>query len=105
MQQGCKYKHEIPIDPEARRKIGITHVPKWLLEGNQDGFEKLLALPSQGVKTGFGDMTVIGDGPADDDGDVVGDERVKAWLGWGKVVEKKGVYRPTHHWKRRYGGL
>ncbi|KAF2092147.1 hypothetical protein K490DRAFT_61594 [Saccharata proteae CBS 121410] len=33
MQQGCRYKHEVP-DEETLRSIGILHVPKWWEEKN-----------------------------------------------------------------------
>ena len=29
MQEGCKYKHEIPIDEETRRAIGFREPPNW----------------------------------------------------------------------------
>ena len=29
MQEGCRYKHEIPKDPETRRAIGFREFPNW----------------------------------------------------------------------------
>lgn len=29
MQDGCRYKHEMPIDEETRQKIGIREIPWW----------------------------------------------------------------------------
>ena len=32
MQQGCKYKHRIPTDPEVQQRIGLRKMPEWVLE-------------------------------------------------------------------------
>ncbi|KAL6721470.1 hypothetical protein ACLMJK_000573 [Lecanora helva] len=34
LQQGCKYKHEIPSDPETRARIGIRKTPEWVRESD-----------------------------------------------------------------------
>ena len=39
MQQGCKYKHKIPTDPEIQRRIGLRKMPEWVSESrNQEDF-------------------------------------------------------------------
>ena len=32
MQQGCRYKHELPADKETWARIGLRKMPEWLLE-------------------------------------------------------------------------
>lgn len=34
MQQGCRYKHEIPDDQETWAKLGIRSTPRWLVESD-----------------------------------------------------------------------
>ena len=37
MQTGCKYKHEIPLDKETRKKIGLAEIPQWFKESSHWG--------------------------------------------------------------------
>ena len=34
LQQGCKYKHKIPTDPEIQQRIGLRKMPDWISESH-----------------------------------------------------------------------
>ena len=42
-QQGCKYKHEMPLDQETLERVGLKAVPRWFLDKPREYKEKYVA--------------------------------------------------------------
>lgn len=46
-QQGCLYRHEMPLDPPTLEKLGLRDIPRWYRE--KHGLGSYLALSAQGA--------------------------------------------------------
>lgn len=49
-QQGCLYRHEMPLDPATLEKLGLRDIPRWYRE--KYGLGSYLALSAQGTASG-----------------------------------------------------